>query len=146
MPGEAPVSALNTPVKLRTASKELSYWKKVFHPLSFKVPALTVRESQILSLNSDYSTKSKKPKNPQASSAHQLHSPLEPQGQKVCFQGKMKWECCNTHRTEPPNGNAPQPGLATLSPSPRSSPASLTKAHLDNPLPMVTDTLTFMSS
>lgn len=60
MPREAPVPALNTPVKLRTASRVLPHWKKVFQPLSLKAPAIQDRkEPQILLLNSDYSTKSK---------------------------------------------------------------------------------------
>lgn len=71
-------------------------------------------KSQIPLLSSDYSTKSKNLK-PRRLPSHQHHSSIKPQAQKVCFQGEMKWECCDTLRTL--EGNSPQPCLATLSPS-----------------------------
>lgn len=97
------------------------------------LPRIVAGESQILLLNSDYSTKSKNLKTHRLPS-QQHHSSIKPQGKMVCLQGEMKWECCNTLRTL--KGSAPHPCLATL------SPPSLVKPHFfdkDTPAQPQTD-------
>lgn len=110
-----------------------------------QLPRITAEESQILLLNSDYSTKSKNLK-PTGFLGTPTPEFCQASSTKGLLPRGMKWECCNTHRTVPLKGNAPQPCLATLSPSSLPSPVSLMKTHLHNPIQIIIDTLTSVSS